>query len=543
MLNNPRQTTPAEKWTCRGLATLAVLVAAALHLFCLARNCPLDLAPDEAHYWDWSRHLDWSYYSKGPLVAWLIRLGCEFFGGWSETLVGSQMLAVRLPALLCGVLLLWSLYILTVQSFASERLALLVVLAGLTLPLVSAGASLMTIDAPYACCWGWALVCTHRALFRGSRWAWSLAGVLVGLGILAKYTMVLFLPSLGLFLLLHRDQRERLLEPGFWMMSVTAGLCCLPILLWNFAHDWVSVKHVNTLAGMNSGPRWFWRGPIDYVAGQCALLLVFWFCVWACAMIVHRPWREPDARLRYLWWLSAPMFGVFFGFSFKTGGGELNWPVTTYLSGLVLASGWLVAQLRSPRIWYRWLTRTSLGLTCAAGLLLAVLLHRSDWYRDMLLPLVGEPTAQRPLPLRRFDPTCRLAGWRTLASEVDAVREALLAQGVEPVLVATSWSLPGEIGFYCDAHPTVYNVGVMQGERHNQYDFWRPNPVADASYFLGRTFVIVGNVDPGLLTAFEQVEDSRVVYHREKGQPLAIWGITVAHGFRGFPQAEKGGRY
>src|SRR5262245_31657226 len=39
--------------------------------------CPLELAPDEAHYWDWSRHLDWSYYSKGPLVAWLIRGSCE----------------------------------------------------------------------------------------------------------------------------------------------------------------------------------------------------------------------------------------------------------------------------------------------------------------------------------------------------------------------------------------------------------------------------------------------------------------------------------
>src|SRR5262249_52751077 len=151
-----------------------------------------------------------------------------------------------------------------------------------------------------------------------------------------------------------------------------------------------------------------------------------------------------------------------------------------------------------PRVWYRRLTRTSLGLACAAGLLLAVLLHRSDWYRELLFPLVGEPTAQRPMPLRRFDPTCRLAGWRTLAPEVDAVREAVLARGVEPVLAATSWSLPGEIGFYCDDHPTVYNVGGVQGERHNQYDFWRPNPVADASHFLGRTFVIVGPVSPGL---------------------------------------------
>src|SRR2546422_6222814 len=110
-------------WACRLLAATLILGAAALHLFYLAYHCPLDLAPDEAHYWDWSRHLDWSYYSKGPLVAWLVRLSCELFGGWSERLTGNLMFAVRLPAVLCGSLLLASLYVLTVQVFARPRLA------------------------------------------------------------------------------------------------------------------------------------------------------------------------------------------------------------------------------------------------------------------------------------------------------------------------------------------------------------------------------------------------------------------------------------
>src|SRR5438552_6577273 len=110
-------------WPWRLLAGLLVLAAAALRLTYLASDCPLDLAPDEAHSWDWSRHLDWSYYSKGPLVAWIIRASCEIFGNWSVSLIGSEMLAVRLPAVLCGTLLLLSLYILTVQVFASERLA------------------------------------------------------------------------------------------------------------------------------------------------------------------------------------------------------------------------------------------------------------------------------------------------------------------------------------------------------------------------------------------------------------------------------------
>src|SRR4051812_30306210 len=121
----------SRRWPWRLAAFLLVVAATALRVVYLARFCPLDLAPDEAHYWDWSRHLDWSYYSKGPLVAYLIRLGCELCGPWSQALTGSEMLAVRLPAVLCGALLLTGLYVLTVQVYRSEPLALGVVVLAL----------------------------------------------------------------------------------------------------------------------------------------------------------------------------------------------------------------------------------------------------------------------------------------------------------------------------------------------------------------------------------------------------------------------------
>ena len=85
----------APAWGCRLLAALLILGATVAHLLYLGVNCPLDLAPDEAHYWDWSRHLDWSYYSKGPLVAWLMRGSCELFGNLSMRLCGNLMPAAR----------------------------------------------------------------------------------------------------------------------------------------------------------------------------------------------------------------------------------------------------------------------------------------------------------------------------------------------------------------------------------------------------------------------------------------------------------------
>ena len=75
-----------------------------------------------------------------------------------------------------------------VKEFLSQcrPLRVAVVAIALTLPVIAVGASIMTIDAPYTCCWGWALFLTYRAIFRGSGWAWPAAGILVGLGTLAK---------------------------------------------------------------------------------------------------------------------------------------------------------------------------------------------------------------------------------------------------------------------------------------------------------------------------------------------------------------------
>ncbi len=523
--------TPWPAWSCHLLAAALILGAAGLHLAYLALDCPLDLAPDEAHYWDWSRHLDWSYYSKGPLVAYLIRGGCELLGPWSLAHTGNLAFAVRFPAVICGSLLLASLYLLTWQVFGRLSLALAVVAAGLTLPLVAVGSALMTIDAPYTCCWGWALVFGYQAVFRKSWWAWPLAGLAVGLGILAKYTMVLWIPSLGLFLLATPEYRHLLLRRGFWVLTLLAGLCCLPILVWNWQHDFVTFRHVSGLSGA-TGSHLTWTGPFVLLGGQCALLLIFWFVAWLVAMIQHNPLRERDAGRLYLWWLSAPMFLVFLAFSFKTGGGELNWPVTTYISGLVLAAHGIAETLSAEGAFRRWFARLSLGLACVAGLVLTVFMHRSDWLYPVLEVVTGASSAQDPYPLRRVDPTCRLRGWRALAVRVDELRARLRATGGEPVVAATGWSLPGELGVYCSGNPQAYSLGLPLGDRHSQYDLWY-NPINHGEDFRGKSFVVVGGVPKELASAFAEVEPTQLFQYEERGRPIGVWAVTVCHGFRG----------
>jgi hypothetical protein len=329
------------------------------------------------------------------------------------------------------------------------------------------------------------------------------------------------------------------------MMAAVAGLCCVPILIWNAQHDWVSVRHLVGLSGMQvhaEEPPVYCYGPLVYVGQQAALLLGFWFVAWAWAMFAHRPWREPNAGLGYLWWMSAPMFLVFLAFSPRTGGGEVNWPVTAYLSGMVLAAGWIGTQLRSASPRRRRLATAALASACVLGLMVTLFVHESQKLYPAMARLVGAPRGPHDFPLRKLDPTCRLRGYQgTLAAEVDRVREWLRAvEGREPTLAGVSWILPGELGVYCAGHPQAYSVGAVVGERHSQYDLW-PNPVRDGEQFRGRTFVVVGGMTEELKAGFDWVGPTWFVSHKVHGQPVTGWFLTICRGYRGhFPTPGAG---
>src|SRR5262249_20717993 len=86
-------------------------------------------------------------------------------------------------------------------------------------------------------------------------------------------------------------------------------------------------------------------------------------------------------------------------------------------------------------------------------------------------------------------------------------------------------------------HPDVYNVGPVQGDRHSQYDLWRPNPVADPQQFRGKTFIIV-NAAPAVLAGFAKTDAVREVIYSEDGNPVARWILHVCRDFRAFPRPQ-----
>jgi hypothetical protein len=518
-------------------ATLLIFASIAASLAYVWAFSPLALAPDEAHYWDWSLRLDWSYYSKGPLVAWLIRGSCEVFGSLSVALTGDLAAAVRLPAAFFHVALLAGWYALAAGVFRSPRLGLAVVACAVALPLVRAGAVLMTIDPPFLAFWCWALICVWKGLESGhSRW-WAAAGLCAALGTLAKYTMALFPAAVVAYLLFHRRSEFR--KPGVWLLLAGAALGWLPVLVWNAQHDWVSFRHVFGQVGGPGGRGIRWDGAASFLGGQFGMLFGFWLVAFLAAGWCFRPARETDPAVRLLWWVSVPVWCLFACASFVKPG-QPNWPAPAYVGGFVLAVAWARGQWwgsRSRSV--RW----GVGLSAAAGLIVAGGLHFPQLMRPVLALFVPAPSEKSPLPVRSIDVTARLTGWKELAAEVDALRDRLRSEtGTEPIVAGTHWTLPGSLRFYCAGHPDVFSIGIPnRSDRHSQYDLWRPNPVDDAQAFRGKTFVIVGDLGSPVLAAFERVELPRWVVHPATGSPVARWSVWVCHGFRGFDRADKTG--
>jgi 4-amino-4-deoxy-L-arabinose transferase-like glycosyltransferase len=528
------QTMRLSPKTWRWTAALLILASTAAHLVYVALR-PIDLSPDEAQYWLWSRNLDWSYYSKGPLTAWLIRLSCELFGSLSQTWFGDESFAVRLPAVICGNLMLAAIYVLVWQIFRRDDWATWSLAAALTFPAVSMGQTLMTIDAPYTCCWAWALVLGHATLVEGRQRLWLPLGFVVGLGILAKYTMGLWLLSAGLYLAASPSRWQVLKQRGLWLMILVACVMNVPILWWNSQNGWVSFRHVGVQAGMEQSTGWNWQGPLVFLAGQLGMLLGVWFVLWLVAVWRYRPIFDQDVSRNYLWLFSVPQFVLFALFSLRTKV-QLNWPITAYISGLVLALS-LVHEMVTSAITPRW-RRLTLGLAMSfigSGLVTGVV-HAAPTIRPWLAVLVNADRRPEELRIRRVDPSARLCGWSYLAQQIDAIRLSLRRQGIEPIVAASRWTTASELAFYCKGQPQVYSLGAALWDRQSQFDIWRPNPIADAPTFLGSTmiFVDVGRLPQNIVDAFEMVEPSRQIAFLDRGIPVAIWDVTICRGFRGF---------
>ncbi len=194
---------------------------------------------DEAYYYHWSLNPDFGYYSKPPMVAWVLSIGTFFFG---PTTFAIKIIS---PFLYAGTgLIIFSI----ANSYASGRTGLLAGILFSCSLLVGFNSEFITTDAPLLFFWALSWYLFLNAIMTNHFHSWLALGLTTGLGMLSKYTMGALPLALFGFLMLSNHYRPLLYTKGPWIAAVLAGLIFSLNIYWNFQHDFIALQHTKEIS-------------------------------------------------------------------------------------------------------------------------------------------------------------------------------------------------------------------------------------------------------------------------------------------------------
>ena len=319
-------------------AALIVTVITLLRWLLLAFD-QTDLYVDESQYWLWGQEFNFGYYSKPPLIGWLI--------GAVTTLAGSDSpFWVRMPgAFLHGATALilgaWA------ARLYGPRAAILTAAAYATVPFAALGSLLISTDTVMAPFFAAALYAHHRlAETRAPKFAlW--AGVAIGAAFMAKYAAIYFL--IGVALAALRPE-GRIGWRNAALMLLAFAVVISGNLIWNVAHQFTTLSHTvdnvgwvrqeNPLAALN------FASAAEFLLSQFAVAGPVFFAAVLLSL------RNLPLQAAFV---IPPLLVV--TVQALLGTAQANWAVAAYFAGIPLAIGllqnrprWLIASFASNAV-------------------------------------------------------------------------------------------------------------------------------------------------------------------------------------------------
>jgi 4-amino-4-deoxy-L-arabinose transferase-like glycosyltransferase len=421
----------------------------------------VQLLPDEATYWVWSRHPAAGYFDHPPMVAYLIRAGTY--------LLGNNELGVRLSAVLLATGSVLVMLAIARRILRDERAAMWVALIWLSSPLLAGIGTITTPDTPsifFSVC---GLAFALRAVEDSDALSlrdWLLFGVFCGLALLSKYTAILLPAAVFLALVSSPSGRKHLRRPGIYLAAIVALIIFSPVIWWNYKHQWASFAfqlHHGTESEEGAELPVSQVGRVGqlftdvgvYVGGQAGAWTPVLFIVSLVVLAVY--WRRyrklNDVDRVLLWSGTVPL--VFFGVMFaKSHHGEANWPAFAYFPISLLVVRWLSETWDKRR-----LGALKLGVVVAFGIL--IVMHA------LMAPKVTASLARLPyrVPHMFRDAVVWRDRGRVIGQKAFEVGLPMFANRHEDA---------AETAFYAPGQPEVWCVGI--GSRPTAYDYFDDQP-------------------------------------------------------------------
>lgn len=363
---------------------------------------PLEFGVDEAQYWLWGQYLDFGYYSKPPLIGWYL--------GAMDALFGASTIAARiLTPLLHGLIALVVFAI--ASAYHSRSAGRWAALLWVSLPIVSLGSFVISTDTLLLVPWVFALAFFLKAEASGKTRDYLITGLIIGIGLLAKYAAVYFI--LGAALCLFGSKAQSRLAAFKNLAAIIAGalVTASPNLIWNLVNGGITFAHLGENADL-AKPNYSFASAFEFLLSQSGVIGPIAFILF-CIAIIRLPRQINLSFAQRLLCFSVPVILIMTTQAYlKTA--NANWAATAWPSACILI-GCALAQLE-PHIVGRIWGRLALSVNYFAAFLIAA---------SVALGTLGQWTPPS-------DPLRRLRGWEALANDALAAAKAHDA----PIIIA-----------------------------------------------------------------------------------------------------------
>ncbi|HYM82463.1 MAG TPA: glycosyltransferase family 39 protein [Candidatus Limnocylindria bacterium] len=234
--------------------TLGVLAAVTLLLHLLAIG-QYGYFRDELYYLASTEHLDWGYVDHPPLSIALLAL--------VRAVLGDSLPALRILSALAGVATVFLTGVIARQLGGSRFAQGIAALSVLLSPVLLATTHYYSMNAFDLLLWTLAGSLILRALDSGRPLHWASLGLIFGIGLLNKISM-LWLGGGFLIALLLTSHRRVLRTPWPWLAGLLAAVMFAPHVLWQIQHGWPTLEFMTNAAARKMEP----IAPLEFLLDQ-----------------------------------------------------------------------------------------------------------------------------------------------------------------------------------------------------------------------------------------------------------------------------------
>jgi hypothetical protein len=333
-----------------GMLIVLAIALAKLVLHCVFNN-RYGYFRDEFDYMACGDHLAWGYVDQPPLLPFLAKI--------SRMILGESLRSIRfLPALATSATVVLTAMI--ARELGGRRFALLLSAVTVVIaPVYLSGGSLLTTNCLEPLLWMGCVYFAVLAINRNDARYWLWFGVIAGLGLEEKYSIVVLGFAIAVGLLLT-DQRRFLANKWIWLGGVAAFLIFLPNLSWNLQHHW---PFFELMRNIKAEGRDVQLSPLEYFSQQILLMHPFTAPIWITGVIALLFSRSLKPY-RMLGWCYLVAFTVFVVLKGKNYYLAPSYP-------MLLAAGAVTIESAIERWRQNWLKPVIVVLLIAGGAWLA----------------------------------------------------------------------------------------------------------------------------------------------------------------------------